>query len=146
MKREGAMHSSGYTGHLFEEEIFGTCQAIKWSGYMRFKEALQLIKRHQPEQPTRTMSKLRTLVARELDVVRGEVGLFTAVGSPLDVFHGTDAVAMFDGKVVTIDATLNPNKDSHKADIIATEADVEQLAMFASRIASQLQQKMQVRA
>lgn len=131
----------GYTGHLFEAEVFGTCRPIRWSGYVHFKEALRLVRRHQPDQPTPTVSKLRTLIARELDTVRGEVGFFTAVKSPLDFLHGADAVAVFNGHVVTIDVTLDPNKDSYKADVIVCADDLEDLKEVAGRIARRIQER-----
>ena len=64
--------------------------------------------------------------------------------TPLDRFHGTDAFLVFEGRVVTIDVTLNSDKDTWKADIVFNpkEMDWDELAGWVSReLASKQQQQ-----
>lgn len=122
----------GYTGRLFEEEFFAVCQGPWWDGhsYVPFRKALWLVETHQPEgwnpsEPsTRAARDLHCQVAIALDLEDfAELSLFTALHSPLDLFHGTDGVIEWRGKVVTVDLTTNPHKDSYKADIILHPED-----------------------
>jgi len=52
-----------------------------------------------------------------------EVALYTAVGSPLDRFHGIDAFFEFHGTIVSIDLTVG-RKGSHKADLVIKPWDL----------------------
>lgn len=43
--------SDGYTGHLFEEEVLGTCKA-SYRGYMSWRDAAELVRKNQPVKKT----------------------------------------------------------------------------------------------
>jgi len=151
----------GLTGNLFETEQIGTIdtgspeyqKALrlakekeakfgKEGGYLRFRTALELVKKFQPSDPTNPQKPF----ARELrialqDILKLEtpedydrVKFYTAVGTPLDIFHGVDAFVEFEKenpetkKVdvyrATFDFTTNPQKQGYKSDIVVQEKDL----------------------
>ncbi len=111
------------TGTEVEEEVIGHA-LVRWNGqYVPFTRALQVIKTHQPWDPSnpepKFASELRKAVAKELRLSDSrELKFYTAVGSPLDYFHGIDCFFCFEGKIVTIDLTINPTKQVAKADLV----------------------------
>ncbi len=117
-----------FTGGEIEEEVIGHA-VVNWNGdYLPYNQALKDVMAHQPWDPTdpepRFASDLHSCVAEELgidDLSRLE--LYTAVGSALDVYHGVDCFFRFNGKIVTIDLTVNPNKDEYKADLVLNVSD-----------------------
>jgi len=128
------MYHDGYTGHLFEEEVLGRCR-VRHHGYMRWRDAAKLARTSQPARKTPTAVRLEREVSRQL----GEaVVFFTAVGSPFDLFHGVDGFFEFCGTVVTIDLTMNPHKDSGKADLIVHRDDLGDLVAIAARVVREL--------
>jgi hypothetical protein len=119
---------NGYTGRLLEDEVLGKCL---WhsAGYVPYREAMDRVKQFQPwnpaDPPSRALNDLHALVCEELGArAYSEVKCYTAVGSPLDRFHGVDSFIEKGGAVATIDLTANSKKDVHKADIILHEEDV----------------------
>ncbi len=132
----------GYTGHLFEEEVLGRCQATH-RGYLQWREAAEAVRKSQPRTKTPVAVKLQSEISRQLG---GAVQFYTAVRSTLDVMHGCDGFFEFRGVVATVDLTMNPNKDSGKADIIIHQDDVANLSLLAGRIARELQSKLSRRA
>lgn len=123
------MLGNGYTGKLFEDEVLAICQT-NWDGhsYVPFQRALWLVRQNQPWDPTdpstRAGEDLHCQVALALgleDFV--ELSFLSALGTPLDLFHGVDAVFEWRGVVVTVDLTTNPHKDSYKADLILHPED-----------------------
>ena len=139
---------NGYTGRLFEEEVLGRCGG-SWDGtsYLSYRESMRFVVEHQKWNPTdpepQRANDVHALVAMAMDIEDwSELGFFTAVGSQLDRFHGIDAFFVFEGRVVTIDVTLNPHKDEHKADFIVYEQDLEShqaLNELAKRVADVLE-------
>jgi hypothetical protein len=121
----------GMTGRLLEREVFGDI-SVAWEGkmqYLPYQEAMHFCHNHQPENwsPTepspRVASDLHALVAIGLEEIIGEfewneLGIFSAIGTPLDVFHGVDGWFEFHGRVVTFDLTTNSQKGTYKADVI----------------------------
>ena len=116
----------GYTGRMLEADVLVSCRKDEgWDKYMKFNEALNWVKDHQPprwdptDPETRIANDLHALVAEELGL-DDYLGLlfYTAVGSPLDRFHGIDGFFECGGKRVTIDVTQNPNKTTYKADYV----------------------------
>lgn len=128
---------SGMTGHLFEEELFGTVENVEWDGgYVPFNKSLHMVIDHQPDgyDPTdpdrESANNLHAQTALALGLEDfSELKLYTAVGSPLDRYHGVDAFMKFKGMVITFDATLDKRKKVEagdaKADFILTEDDVD---------------------
>ena len=129
--------TTGYTGHLFEREVLGECRAAA-RGHMGYREAAELVRKSQPTKKTSTATRLEAEVGKRLG---GAVKFFTAVGSAMDLFHGTDGFFQFEGFIVTIDVTMNPNKDSGKADVIICEDDLVDLTALAGRIAREFTTK-----
>ncbi len=121
--------ASGYTGGLFEWELLGPClEAVnfKKAVYMPFKAAMCAVKSKQPVDPTGRPQKpfaqaLKRGIVKRLGVLYHEVKFYSAVGSSLDVFHGIDAFVEYRGKIVTMDVTMNSQKDAYKADFLITK-------------------------
>ncbi|MEA3249857.1 MAG: hypothetical protein U9Q03_05935 [Patescibacteria group bacterium] len=99
--------------------------------HLKFGPALELVKKFQPsddaENPSRPFfNDLRIEIVDVLEEfgVEADVRAYTAVGTPLDKYHGTDAFVEIEvgGQevIVTFDATLNPDKlqGGHKADLM----------------------------
>lgn len=128
----------GYTGHLFEKEILGTC-LVAHRGYMRWQDAAEMVRKNQPRMKTRVAERLEGEVSRQFGK---RVTLFTAVGSTLDCMHGVDGFFEFEGAVVTIDLTTNPHKDSTKADLLVHQDDIENLPHLAGRVVREMKTKM----
>jgi len=128
------------------------------SGYVEWPKAIELAKKFQPappENPKRdffrelligVQEKLGVDIAKQPDSVRG----YTAVGTPLDRFHGVDAFVTYADRgkeyLVTLDATLRPEKiiEGHKADLMITDLPtpeddedgyLEAIDAYAGRIA-----------
>lgn len=119
----------GYTGHLMESETLGELSHLERENfYVPFRRAMAWVEEHQPFDPTdpgpRFANDVHALVAEKLGIEDlNEVKFFTAVGSPLDHFHGIDGFFRIKtrGKefVVTLDVTINPAKGKeYKADIL----------------------------
>ncbi len=136
---------SGYTGRLFEQEVLAICQ-VNWDGsYVPFQNALMLVRENQPWDPrdpsTRAGEDLHCQVALALGLEDfSELSFLSALGSPLDFFHGVDGLFEWQGRVVTVDLTTNPHKDSYKADfILRPEDEDDSWQSVAMKIASRLQ-------
>lgn len=125
------------------------------NGYVRREAGMEVIRRHYPEDPTNPTKdfarELRMAVLEELNLEDGdELGFYSAVGTAIDIFHGTDAwvdlayrpVGMSRETaarhaIVTLDATLNQNKldDGHKADIIVPDMPDVKNPKYLTKIA-----------
>ena len=135
--------SNGMTGKLFEWEVLGPC-LVTVSGYLPYMDAMALAREFQPWDPTdpenRAGSDLHANVALALGLDDWfELSLYTAVNSPLDLFHGVDGWFEFNGRIVTLDLTRNPTKTSSNADIIIQESELDDLVSLGKRIANMLQ-------
>lgn len=118
------------TGHLFEERVLGVCLA-KSRGHMQWREAAEAVRKGQPREKKPIAARLENEVGKQLG---GRCMLYTAVRSSMDIFHGVDGFFEFQGTVVTVDLTLNPNKDSGKADVIIYPDDIDDLPALVARI------------
>ena len=144
MFREGYSPREHYSGRQHERDLFGGINTnsnayqeefqriANERGYMPRNAALELVKHHQPWQdasnPDKDFLRELTIAVRDhlnLDAEQSnDVRAYTAVGTPLDVFHGTDAfLTIREGGrefVITLDATRNAKKleEGGKADVI----------------------------
>jgi hypothetical protein len=120
---------SCYTGNLFETEILFEC-AVVWDNYISYAKCIELVKSSQPrgwdptDPPSVAGNDLHALVVEALDTDYSEVKLYTALHSALDQFHGVDCFIEYQGRYATIDLTINPYKDSYKADFVLQESDI----------------------
>lgn len=130
---------SEYTGHLFEEEVIGSCK-VRWdrSRYYPYRLCIEATKRCQPKGTRPRVVSLETAIS---STIGQPVKFFTAVGTPMDVLHGVDGFFECGEVQVTLDLTLNPHKTSHKADIVFNpnlsawdELEKEVVALFADRL------------
>lgn len=135
---ETVMAWDGITGHLFEEEVLGRCR-VRHNGYLRWREAATLARASQPTCQTATVALLERIVSKKIGAA---VRCFTAIGTPLDYFHGVDGFFEFHGTVVTIDVTHNPHKDTGKADLIVHPDDLGDLSELAARVAREFATKL----
>ncbi len=134
-----------YSGRLNERDALGDFKrtpafmrayraAANERGYVNYRQSVELVEQHYEGDPTNPAkplaNELRMAVIDELgletDADMDRIKFFTAIGTPLDHFHGVDAWIEFVPEVgpprrVTIDVTLNPNKETHKADVIVQE-------------------------
>ena len=120
------------TGKIIEAELFGGTrekEGRRHNGYLTYASSLEVVKATQgnndptdPEWPF--ANDLHATIAQELcPDAYDQLKFYTAIGSPLDFYHGVDGVIEFsveggDALLVTIDVTTNPEKDAYKADII----------------------------
>ncbi len=134
-----------YSGRLNESDVLGdfrpTPDGVKAfkaeagdRGYIARGRAIELVREFTKEDPTNPgkpfARELRLAVIDELGLEdegdMDRIRFYSAVGSPLDIFHGVDGWIEFvpdkgSPSMVTIDVTLNPEKLTHKADIIVQE-------------------------
>lgn len=139
------MEGTGYTGRLFEEEVLEIC-LFRWEqgqAYVPFRKSMRLVMMCQPWDPsdpsTRAGNDLHCQVAMALGLEEwAELRFFSALGSPLDRWHGIDGLFEWRGKVVTIDLTCDHGKEVYKADVIIHPEDFEdQGQQIAQEIARQ---------
>jgi hypothetical protein len=104
----------------------------KKPGWIPFADARDLlIKSTLPLKPKRPfVNELRVQVAQKLNVDNNQIRIFSALDTPLDHFHGTDAIVRYlemDGTPVDVkvDITQNESKDAAKADVIISAVEVD---------------------
>ena len=137
-----------FSGRMFEADVLGSVVVkTKWMerarkmgitevGYLPFEKAVELAREFQHGDPTNPeknfANDLRLAIIERLEkrdfLKLGDednVKFYSALGMPLDVFHGIDAFIEFTDRLsvthrVTLDETANPAKleGGHKADIV----------------------------
>ncbi|MFA5888707.1 MAG: hypothetical protein WCW47_01010 [Candidatus Paceibacterota bacterium] len=152
---------SGVTGGIVEEELFGKSRYEEMThineGSFKFVSVpviINQLRKMQPSDPTDPgrdfANTVHYYVFEELGIDAKDLRFYTSVKSPLDVFQGIDA--WFETgdngsmKMVTIDCTLNPKKDEHKADIIFLvpeggldrKVDKEQFVHYSKKLATEV--------
>lgn len=172
-----------YSGTEFEYDLFGQAdvrnpeyqKALKAAGadprtgYLPFGKAVELAQKFQPGDPTNPkkdyLRELLFAVQEKLDIDPDDepdsVRAYTAVGTPLDKFHGVDAFISKKGErkdiLVTLDATLRPEKinEGWKADLMVgdlpsaeedEDAYLQAIDDMAEKIAAKIREKEQPRA
>ncbi len=125
-------------GKLLESATLGCCTAQRGS-YLPRREAMELVRKHQPRDKRPAICRLEAEVAKQLSMT---VVFFTAVRSALDEFHSIDGFFQIGRLVVTIDLTDNPTKFSGKADVIVQADDFEDLQKLAARIVREFNHKL----
>lgn len=134
-----------------EAAIFGLPnipRGEKHDGYMSLDQAIDFVKKHQPNvlSRSRAVRDLRARVAALCDDSATPVKFFTAVGTPLDIYHGIDAFFEQGGHIATIDISLR-EKVTGKADVLllasfdkdgAAVIDEKEMTDVAHKIAARL--------
>ena len=134
-----------YSGRMNEQDVLGefkpTPEGLKAfraeaqeGGYLTRGRAIELIRQYTKEDPTNPnkpfAKELRLAVIDQLGLEDDEdldrVRFYSAVGTPLDVFHGVDGWIEFVlekgvSRMVTLDVTMDPGKLEHKADVIVQQ-------------------------
>lgn len=126
------MHSTqwaGTTGNQFEEEFISVAQVkVTWHGlYMPYEASMNIVRRNQKPNSALCAEglKFRDEIARQMGVSADELSFYGSHKTCLDIKHGVDLFIDWKGITVTVDLTMNPNKESYKADVIVTPTDVE---------------------
>lgn len=137
-----SFEQSGYTGGLWEREVLGGNCEGEWTNdrFWSREAALKFAKDHQPkgwrphDPNSRFANDVHALVAQKLGLEDwADLKLYSALGSPADSFYGVDAFFEYGDTFVTIDLTLDPNKQDYKADYIVHEdSDPEAVADFVA--------------
>ena len=91
--------------------------------YMAYKDAVAWVREHQPDAFSRSklIKNLRTRVAELCTNIDEPVKFYTAVGTPLDIYHGVDAFFAQGHKIATVDLSMK-EKENYKADVLMTVA------------------------
>lgn len=127
-------------GTEFEHDLFGQVDvrsaAFKRAmtelgadqrGYLKYRQAMELAEKFQPADPRNPKKEfsrdLRLEVADLLEIPYDDVAVYTALKTPLDIFHGVDGFlkAKIGDKTftVTMDASLRDKPpDEVKADLL----------------------------
>ena len=126
-------------GCEFEEATLGRCSA-PCCEYVSWSCAAEQVRKHQPARKTDTVKALESEFERRLGI---PVRFYTAVGSAMDVYHGTDGFLEYKGFIVTLDVTMDPNKACGKADMVVHTDDLANLSALAGRIACALLSKFE---
>lgn len=92
-------------------------------GYLSFKDALDYARKHQPSpfERSKTVKELRAKVALYCDDKNEAVKFYTAVGTPLDIYHGVDAFFEQGRRIATLDVSMR-DKEEYKADVLVRAA------------------------
>jgi hypothetical protein len=113
------------TGKTVERELFETVEhAPEAPSYLRYREAIELVRTLQPGNPKDPKPDFAYEVFVRLERLLGienqeRLSFYTAIGSALDHYHGVDGwFELDDGGQVTVDLTANQNKTAYKADIV----------------------------
>ena len=106
-------------GADIERAVFGSIIEKAPDEYAPYTEALAYVKENQPSVFGRSeiVKTLRARVAQLGTDRDNPVRFFTAVGTPLDTYHGVDAFFEQGIKRVTLDISLR-EKEAYKADIL----------------------------
>jgi hypothetical protein len=181
MRRRYESRGIRYFGKELEADIFGNYERrltqqqrkeraerfraiTEKGGYQRYNDAIDFIRDFYPEgesaNPNQEFANdLRLEVMDGLGLeesMSDSLEFYSAVGTPLDVFHGVDAwiqIKGVNGRVayVTMDATLDKSKDEYKSDIIIRDiADpdtengkfIEQVEQYGTEVAELLRNKI----
>lgn len=109
-------------GSDIEKAAFGlpiTYTKEKKDEYMPYGAAIDFAKDHQPNPLTRpkTVKELRGKIVALCSDTTNPLKFYTAVGTPLDTYHGIDAFFELGGCVVTLDVS-GREKELFKADVL----------------------------
>jgi len=94
--------------------------------YMKFDDAVAYVK--SLEQPTRksdAITKLRKRVAELCRLHPHQIGFYSAVGTPLDFYHGVDAFFEKSGQIVTMDVSMRDKEIQKATVLLPVEYDAE---------------------
>jgi len=142
-----------YTGRQAEEELLEKCPG-PWDGetYLNFEDSIDYVKNNQPanwllsDPAPRFVADLFATVADKLHLEDwNDLKLYTALGTPLDYFHGTDAFFEYDGIRITLDVSINRGKGTCKADFEANPRTME-LEVIADGVANRIRRQIKSRA
>lgn len=126
-----------------ERAVFGAPR-LERGQYVAYREALEYVKNNQPSLQERP--KIATMLRRKVaDLCSDEslpVKFYTAVGTPLDIYHGVDAFFEQGSKIVTVDISMR-EKETTKADVLLVASmDEEGRVLIAANEMQQVAEKI----
>ena len=125
----------GYTGKFLERDYFGASVfpgpevkkflqefgKSKQDGnvYLSFNRAIELIKRfyvQDPHKPSKPLAAdLFQALLKKLQLEDSQkLSFYSAIGTPLDTFHGIDGFCEYENVRLAIDLTANPRKENEE--------------------------------
>jgi len=126
------------TGRLWEYDFCGKVvdwfkESIKYKSWrVCVNEITQAFSKNENphwdvSDPNGICSDLFYYVAKALKVeCMCDLKCFPAFGTSFDIFHGVDLFFVYQDRIVTVDLTINNNKDQYKANVLITpETDLE---------------------
>jgi len=164
MALRGEVGRESYSGKELEVDVFGKPKfneeyvaaykrlTREKGGYLPYGVAQKLIREFYPEDPTNPTKEfardLRLAICEELGLDGDDadaVRFYSALGTPLDHFHGVDAWVEIDldhatqGRLhaqVTLDVTKREDKaeDGHKADVMVGEISDPEAKTYLSEV------------
>ena len=131
LERSGQIHEKFLVGYCLTESlsyknlfhrVARPSGHPKFRFYVSFDNSVELVRRAQSDKPKLFLTQLRQEASSILKMLgyKEEIEVLTAVGTPLDVLHGTDVVVIWGSSQVTIDITLKRGKE-FKADILVDQ-------------------------
>ena len=110
------------TGADIEKAMFGAPhipRALRKDEYMSYAAALAYARDHQPNPLDRSKSlkELRAKILSLCSDTMQPMKFYTAIGTPLDTYHGIDAFFEQGSTTVTLDVS-GREKENHKADVL----------------------------
>lgn len=128
----------GETGHLLEERVWGAVRVdarhSESDEHLTFGAAMELVRKNQPPIKAPYAARLWKEVCQRTGK---PVKFFTAVRSMLDERHKVDGWFELEGKVVTFDFTMIPEKPVKTHMRIESE-ELKDVAGLAGRIAREI--------
>lgn len=97
-----------FTGRQAELDLFGKCSGNEIA-HLSWPDAVKDAMDRQPNKKCRKAIILELLISSMLGGKK--VKLYTSVGTAFDVYHGVDAFFECEDVIVTVDLTLNSQKE-----------------------------------
>lgn len=116
----GSIHQEGkqLEGALLGNSPEATSGGVEYAPY---NDAMRQVMNAEPVQLSEPILKLKQIVHNKIKPEYDYLMVRSAVGTPLDVFHGVDLVVALGNQKVTIDVTSNEAKEDYggaKADVV----------------------------
>ena len=148
MAWEGSRTPGIQDGKDAERAVLGEVTHKTDGEYMEFNAAVAYAREHQPDPFNRSeiVKNLREKIAQQCQSKNEPVRYLTALGTPLDLYHGVDALFEQGQRRVTLDISL-AEKDAFKADVVlrvqmddegSVTVDPDELERVAREIATRL--------
>lgn len=134
-------------GRQFEKDFLGyrlTYVSCTHVGFKTYVEQVKMMQKGNPHDPPKRLANnfhyfIAKLLGLEDDLK--EVALYNSLGTQLDDYYGTDFFITVGDRIVTIDLTTDPWKNTSGADFILHKEETKnenRLKKFAEKVAKKL--------